>query len=79
MTARRLRANIGRTLVGEVLEIGPGTTPFPIAPSARVTYVDWRDPSRNDWLAANQVWVTGDLYTRRVDLVLFVNGIPLVS
>jgi SAM-dependent methyltransferase len=42
MTASSLRANIGRTMVGEVLEIGPGTTPFPIAPSARVTYVDRR-------------------------------------
>lgn len=45
---------------------------------ARVAYVDWHDVSRNDWLAANQVWVTGELYTRRVDLLLFVNGIPLV-
>ena len=45
---------------------------------ARIAYVDWRDPSRNDWLAANQVWIAGDLHMRRVDLVLFVNGIPLV-
>jgi type I restriction enzyme R subunit len=46
--------------------------------SARIAYIDWRDPSRNEWLAANQVWVAGELYVRRVDLVLFVNGIPLV-
>jgi len=46
--------------------------------TARVAYLDWRDPSRNEWLAANQVWVAGDLYVRRVDLLLFVNGIPLV-
>jgi type I restriction enzyme, R subunit len=46
--------------------------------SARIAYVDWRDTARNDWLAANQVWIAGDLHTRRVDLVLFVNGIPLV-
>ena len=46
--------------------------------SARIAYVDWRDPARNEWLAANQVWVAGDLYTRRVDLLLFVNGIPFV-
>jgi type I restriction enzyme, R subunit len=44
---------------------------------ARVAYVDWREPRQNDWLAANQVWVTGNLYTRRVDLLLFVNGVPL--
>ncbi|HEY7196346.1 MAG TPA: HsdR family type I site-specific deoxyribonuclease [Gaiellaceae bacterium] len=46
--------------------------------TARIAYVDWRDPSRNDWLAAHQMWIAGDLHTRRVDLVLFVNGIPLV-
>lgn len=38
----RLRANIGRTLVGQVLEVGPGNSPFPVAPSARVTYIDRR-------------------------------------
>jgi SAM-dependent methyltransferase len=38
----RLRANIGRTLVGQVLEVGPGSSPFPVAPSARVTYIDRR-------------------------------------
>ncbi len=32
----------------------------------------------NDWLAASQVWVAGDLHRRRADTVLFVNGIPLV-
>jgi type I restriction enzyme R subunit len=46
--------------------------------TVRIAYVDWRDPARNDWLAANQVWIAGDLHTRRVDLVLFVNGVPLV-
>jgi type I site-specific restriction-modification system R (restriction) subunit len=46
--------------------------------TVRIAYVDWRDPARNEWLAANQMWIAGDLHTRRVDLVLFVNGIPLV-
>jgi hypothetical protein len=32
----------------------------------------------NDLLAASQVWIAGDLYRRRLDTVLFVNGIPLV-
>src|SRR5262249_17497427 len=44
----------------------------------RVEYVDFRDSTRNDWLAAAQVWIAGDLYRRRADTVLFVNGIPLV-
>jgi len=45
---------------------------------ATVRYVDFRDSSNNDWLAASQVWVAGDLHRRRMDTVLFVNGIPLV-
>ena len=45
---------------------------------AEVAFVDFRDLTRNDWLAASQVWVAGDLHRRRADTVLFVNGIPLV-
>ncbi len=45
---------------------------------ATVQYLDFRDSAKNDWLAASQVWVAGDLYRRRTDTVLFVNGIPLV-
>ena len=44
----------------------------------RIRYIDWQDSKKNDWLAANQVWLAGDLYVRRADPVLFVNGIPLV-
>lgn len=44
----------------------------------RIHYMDWRNPKMNNWLAAQQVWLAGDLYLRRADLVLFVNGIPLV-
>ena len=45
---------------------------------ATVRYVDFVDASRNDWLAASQVWIAGDLHRRRADTILFVNGIPLV-
>ena len=45
---------------------------------ATVRFVDFDDWEKNDWLAASQVWVAGDLYRRRADTVLFVNGIPLV-
>ena len=34
------RSFIGRTLSGDVLEIGPGHEPFPIAPDARVRFAD---------------------------------------
>ena len=45
---------------------------------ATVHYLDFRDSSKNDWLAASQVWIAGDLHRRRTDTMLFVNGIPLV-
>ncbi len=32
--------DIGRTLCGDILEIGPGHAPFPTGPGARVTYAD---------------------------------------
>lgn len=41
-------------------------------------FLDFKDPSSNDLLAVRQLWVKGDLHSRRLDLVLFVNGIPLV-
>ncbi len=43
-----------------------------------VRLIDWEIPANNDFLLVNQLWVTGELYTRRADLVGFVNGIPLV-
>ena len=44
----------------------------------RVRFVDWNDPSRNEYLAVSQLWLQGPLYRRRPDIVLFVNGVPLV-
>ena len=44
----------------------------------KVRFVDWNDAKANDLLLVSQLWVTGDLYRRRTDLVGFVNGIPLV-
>ena len=43
-----------------------------------VRFVEWDDPSANDWLAVRQFKVAGDLYNTRADIVGFVNGIPLV-
>lgn len=40
--------------------------------------IDWSEPARNDFFLASQFWVTGEMYTRRADLVGFVNGLPLV-
>ena len=43
-----------------------------------VRFVDWDRASANDWLAVSQFWISGDMYNRRADVVLFANGIPLV-
>ena len=40
--------------------------------------IDWKNPENNDFFAATQFWVTGEMYTKRPDLICFVNGIPLV-
>lgn len=40
--------------------------------------VDWLNPESNDFLAASQFWLKGDVYTRRTDIIGFVNGLPLV-
>jgi type I restriction enzyme R subunit len=39
--------------------------------------VDWKDPTRNHFLAVNQLPVHGN-NDRRPDIVIFVNGLPLV-
>ena len=39
--------------------------------------LDFDFPENNDWLAVNQFSVTEGQHTRRPDVVLFVNGLPL--
>jgi type I restriction enzyme, R subunit len=43
-----------------------------------VRLVDWANPERNEWLAVNQFSIKGPHHTRRPDIILFVNGLPLV-
>jgi type I restriction enzyme, R subunit len=44
----------------------------------RVRLMDWAAPERNEWLAVNQFSIKGPHHTRRPDIILFVNGLPLV-
>ncbi|MBI5499612.1 MAG: type I restriction endonuclease subunit R [Deltaproteobacteria bacterium] len=44
---------------------------------AQARVLDFDDPKNNDWLAVNQFTVTENKHTRRPDVVLFVNGLPL--
>jgi type I restriction enzyme R subunit len=39
---------------------------------------NFEDPEKNDFLCVRELWVRGDLYRRRADIIGFVNGIPLL-
>ena len=43
-----------------------------------VRLIDWANVEANDWLAVNQFSIRGPKHTRRPDIILFVNGLPLV-
>lgn len=43
-----------------------------------VRLIDFEDVAANEWLAVNQFSIKGPKYTRRPDIILFVNGLPLV-
>jgi len=43
-----------------------------------VRLIDWANIDSNEWLAVNQFSIRGPKHTRRPDIILFVNGLPLV-
>ena len=43
-----------------------------------VQLIDWQNKENNRFLLCSQLWVTGEIETRRPDLIGFVNGLPLV-
>jgi type I restriction enzyme R subunit len=43
----------------------------------RIRYIDFDDPAGNDFLAVNQFALKSGRHSRRLDIVGFVNGIPL--
>lgn len=43
-----------------------------------VRFFDFDTPKNNHFLAVSQLWIVGEMYTRRPDIVVFVNGIPLM-
>ena len=43
-----------------------------------VRYIDWNNAAENDFLLCSQMSITGEIETRRPDLLGFVNGLPLV-
>lgn len=45
---------------------------------AYVKVIDFNNKEANDFLAVRQLWIKGDVYPRRPDIILYVNGLPLV-
>lgn len=43
-----------------------------------VKLVDFDTPTNNTFTAVSQMWIQGKLYWRRPDVLIFVNGLPLV-
>lgn len=43
-----------------------------------VKLVDFDTPTNNTFTAVSQMWIRGKLYWRRPDVLIFVNGLPLV-
>ncbi len=44
---------------------------------AQAQILDYTIPDNNDWIAVNQFTVSENKHTRRPDVVIFVNGLPL--
>ncbi|MEG4249363.1 type I restriction endonuclease subunit R [Microcoleus sp. Pol10D4] len=40
--------------------------------------IDWDNPENNEFLAVNQFTIIEDNHNRRPDIILFINGLPLV-
>ena len=44
----------------------------------RLKVIDFDTPDNNHFLCVREMWMKGDLYRRRADIVGFVNGLPLI-
>ncbi|MCM1296319.1 MAG: HsdR family type I site-specific deoxyribonuclease [Muribaculaceae bacterium] len=44
-----------------------------------VQYIDWSNPASNQFDVVNQLWIQGDSYRLRPDVIIYVNGLPLIT
>lgn len=44
----------------------------------RVKLIDFNEPGNNDFCAVTQLWIKGERYPRRPDILIYINGMPLV-
>ena len=45
---------------------------------ALVRLIDFDHPENNSFITVSQMWIRGEVHWRRPDLIIFVNGLPLV-
>jgi type I restriction enzyme R subunit len=43
-----------------------------------IKFFDTLTPRNNSFLVVSQMWIVGELYKRRPDVIIFLNGIPLI-
>jgi type I restriction enzyme R subunit len=43
-----------------------------------VRIIDFGNPENNDFLVVTQLWIKGERYPRRPDILIYINGLPLV-
>lgn len=44
----------------------------------RLKVFDFKTPKNNHFLCVRELWIRGDIYRRRADIIGFVNGLPLM-
>ena len=44
----------------------------------RLRVIDFETPDNNRFLCVRELWIRGDVYRRRADIIGFVNGLPLL-
>ncbi|AWK51619.1 deoxyribonuclease [Clostridium beijerinckii] len=44
----------------------------------RLNIINYNEPLKNSFIVASQMWIKGEVHWRRPDLIIFINGLPLV-
>lgn len=44
----------------------------------RLNIINYNEPLKNSFIVASQIWIRGEVHWRRPDLIIFINGLPLV-
>lgn len=64
-------------LIREGVEVS-FTNPQGKEEKAYAKIIDFDQPENNDFLAVQQLWIKGEIGYRRPDVILYINGLPLV-